>query len=338
MKNNALKKLFFKLRKLIDIILSFLVIFYIPITFIFRKISLNQLPLTQKQLARAGIDLVWLAEDNLTENSISGLKSVAIAFQGGLGAQIISAAIYFYLHKRGYKVYADFSYFNHQLHIASIGDGRCSQWRYHLDEYGLPMEYFENVSKCKDSNLVTVVDGPLKVRLFKKAISDPDIKKYFPISKSHQTSNLPEFYGSQSVGANLFLCMHMRRGDYMNSSVHRVIAEDSFLSMAKKFNKQYTSIVITSDSKLSDKFKSEISKLFTTNFFLDDILVDELKIHDVMRQAAILVCSNSQFSMTAGALSDGLVFIPTKFFNGNHQNDLSKVIFEEYSEFSLLNL
>ena len=66
--------------------------------------------------------------------------------------------------------------------------------------------------------------------------------------------------------------------------------------------------------------------------------MDELITHSIMRLAAILICSNSQFSMTAGALSDGLAFIPTRFFEGTHQHELAQVLHEEYANFSLLNL
>ena len=39
-------------------------------------------------------------------------RPVAITFTGGMGAQIVSAAIYYHLEHEGRPVIADFSYFN----------------------------------------------------------------------------------------------------------------------------------------------------------------------------------------------------------------------------------
>lgn len=46
-----------------------------------------------------------------------------VTFTGGMGAQIISAAIYFYLKNEGHVVYADMSYFDKEENIATVTSG-----------------------------------------------------------------------------------------------------------------------------------------------------------------------------------------------------------------------
>lgn len=332
------RQTFIYLKPAIDIILSLLVTISNPIIDRIRRIGLDQLPRTKRQILRAGIDLIWYTGDDPVESDISPQKPVAILFQGGLGAQIISASIYFYLRNQGYKIYADFSYFNNEKYLASAGDGRCSQWEYRLDGYGLSMTGFENINSFTDIKATLIPDGVLKAQLFRKAIADPDVKNYFPTSKSYEIINSINFFQLNFLDPHSYVCMHVRRGDYQNSAVHYIVPEISFLAMADKFIKAYSTIIIMSDSKLSIEFKSEIERKFSKVIILDDMSMDELITHSIMRLAAILICSNSQFSITAGALSDGLAFFPNRFFEGAHQQALAQVLYEDYAKFSLLDL
>lgn len=332
------RRTFIYLKPVIDIILSLFVAIFNPIIDRIRRIGLDQLPRTKRQILRAGIDLIWYTGDDPVESDLSLLKPVAILFQGGLGAQIISASIYLYLRNQGYKIYADFSYFDNEKYLASIGDGRCSQWEYRLDGYDIPMTAFKNINSCTDGQATLISDGVLKVQLFRKAIADPAVKKYFPASKSYEILNSINFFQLNFLEPHSYVCMHVRRGDYQNSAVHYIVPESSFLGMADKFVKAYSTIIITSDSKLSIEFKLEIERKFSKVIMLDDMSMDELITHSIMRLAAILICSNSQFSMTAGALSDGLAFFPTRFFEGGHQQALAQVLYEDYAKFGLLDL
>jgi hypothetical protein len=281
--------------------------------------------------------LIWYTGNDPVESELLKGRPVTITFQGGLGAQIISASIYFYLRKHGYKIYADLSYFKNKSYLAIVGEGRCSQWDYRLEVYGLHMSDFENINNCAEEMSMTIADGALKAVLYQKAIADPEIKKYFPISQNKEILEAINFFRLHSMEPHSYICMHVRRGDYMNSDIHHIISENNFLKIAEKFVKQYSTIVVASDSKLSAEFKYEIGKKFTRTVFLDDMAIDDFATHTIMRLASILICSNSQFSMTAGSLSEGLAFIPTRFFEGGHQKDLAKVIYEKFTNFSLLN-
>ena len=77
-------------------------------------------------------------------------SEVLVTFTGGLGAQILSAAIYYYFKGKGRKVYADKDYFKQPGRTATPGNkGEVSQWNYELGEYGLSLEGFstEKVDK-----------------------------------------------------------------------------------------------------------------------------------------------------------------------------------------------
>jgi len=323
---------------MIDYVFFALIIIFSPVASLSRRIGLSRLPHTKKILSCAGIDFIWPTNKDPVIEDLFISKPVSIVFQGGLGAQIISASVYLYLRNRGYKIFADFNYFGKEVYLASSGDGRFSQWEYRLDGYGLPFTFFENINDCVGEDIISISDGALKAQLFQKAMSDPDVKKYFPLSKSREILDASDFFGLNSIDPYSYICMHVRRGDYLNSDVHHIVPEDNFLEISGKFAKLYSTIVVASDSKLSKEFKSKVKKIFPSALFLDDMALDELTTHSVMRLASVLICSNSQFSMTAGSLSGGIAFIPIRFFEGAHQQDLAKVLIEKFAKFSLLNL
>ena len=117
---------------------------------------------------------------------------------------------------------------------------------------------FENIDNCADDRPMTIPDGALKAGLYKKAMADPEIKKYFPASKSYQILEAMNFFKLHSIEPHSYICMHVRRGDYMNSDVHHKVPENNFVEIAEKFTKLYQTIIVASDSKLSAEFKSEI--------------------------------------------------------------------------------
>jgi hypothetical protein len=52
-----------------------------------------------------------------------------------------------------------------------------------------------------------------------------------------------------------------------------------------------------------------------------------------MRKASVLICSNSQFSLSAGALNNNLVIIPKKWF-GDQSSNLQHVV-DDFSKFQV---
>ena len=228
-------------------------------------------------------------------------KKVIVTFTGGMGAQILSAAIYFSMKDSGKEAYADFTYFDKPPVLATEGKmGQISQWEWQLDPFGLELCHFESYSGKNISREDVIIDGPRKMQLGLSSLKDRGIQKHFTIL------NAPEnHFGLEGVQ---YICAHIRRGDYINVASH-VVPNEEFLNVANKFSSLCSNIVIVSDSSISLALKNRFSSYFKNCIFLDDI--DTITTHYIMRNAAILVCSNSQFSLVAGALNEsGLVLVP----------------------------
>jgi len=83
-----------------------------------------------------------------------------------------------------------------------------------------------------------------------------------------------------SFGDKKYLCVHLRRGDYLNVASY-VVSDRDFLEVVKPFSYIYNKIVIVSDSLVTDDFVAELSSLFETVLNLDRI--DLLTAHVVMK-------------------------------------------------------
>lgn len=255
----------------------------------------------------------------LRKKKIKENKRTLVSFTGGMGAQIISAAIYFQLRGEQKEVYADFSYFDEAPRIAEWGrrSRECSQWPWQLDSFGLKIGYFET-NPVASGTEVKIVDGDTKLKLGIEALRQKRIKEKFLSTTDAQemklTRNLPKNY----------ICIHMRRGDYLNVATH-LISEQTFSNAVKKFLFLDLPLVVISDSPIPSEFKNEMLVLFRTCYFLDRI--DEASAHCMMRKSKILFCSNSQFSLTAALLqTNGLALLPTIWFGTDSGKRLETVI------------
>lgn len=233
-----------------------------------------------------------------------------IVFAGGMGTQIIQAAVYFSMKKAGHSVYADLSYFDTAARMAVVGKaGELTHWFWQLEPFGLPQSAFEISSGLNKKNADILPDGPRMMELGLKALAQPDIQEIFKevadISKA-----LPE-----DVLSN-YLCIHIRRGDYVNVASH-LISDGEFISLARKFSGLINNVVLLSDSPIEPDFRNTVSSYFKKVLFLDNI--DPYTSHQIMRSARILVCSNSTFSLTAAALNpNALVVIPKHWYGKNN--------------------
>jgi hypothetical protein len=234
-----------------------------------------------------------------------------VTFTGGTGAQILSAAIYFSMKDTGQAVYADLSYFNSAEKKAIVGNaGECSHWSWRLDSFGLPQASFEASPGLTKRNANILWDGPEKWELGLKALAQPNIQGLFKVPADLDDLMLGKF-------ADSFLCIHVRRGDYVNVFSH-LVADSELLGIARRFSGLVEQAVVLSDSPIESSFRSTVSSYFKEASFLDDIEPDAA--HRIMRSARILICSNSSFSLTAGALNpNALVVIPKQWVEGSRR-------------------
>lgn len=245
-------------------------------------------------------------------------SEILVTFTGGLGAQIFSAAIYFNLERESREIYADLDYFKRPGRTATSGNkGEISHWNYELGEYGLFMEGFSTrkieKSFFKRNNPLVISDGVDKVRLAIEALRQPEVKKLFPIKPSIADECL------HISGKKDYLCIHIRRGDYVNVASH-LISDMDFVNLAKSISNFVSAVIVISDSEISSVVREGLPAFFPHYSFV--IGGNLHTAHALIRQAKYLICSNSQFSLSAALLNQvgQQVFIPTKWFGDNDSN------------------
>lgn len=254
-------------------------------------------------------------------------KPDVVTFTGGMGAQIISAAIYYSLRTEGRTVYADLSYFERSEHLATVGKpGEISHWSWQLEPFGLTRDLFETAPDLAKRDVEMIEDGPHKLELGFKALRQPEVQKYFAIA--HDVDDiLPSDFSSG------YLCIHVRRGDYVNVASH-LVADREFIELAGKFAGLVKHIAVVSDSPINESLRHGVSASYAQAAFLDNI--DAFTSHRIMRKARILICSNSQFSLIAALLNQqALVVLPKQWF-GQKDRDIEAPIHQACG-FQILN-
>lgn len=230
-----------------------------------------------------------------------------------MGAQIIQAAVYFSIKNAGHPVYADLSYFDTEARMAESGKaGQLTHWFWQLDQFGLPQASFNRALEFNKRNADILRDGPRMLELGLKALARPDIQRHF-----NDVADVGDILTEDILGG--FLCIHIRRGDYVNVASH-LISEGEFVSLVRKFSGLIKHAVILSDSPIAPDFRDAVSPYFKTTLLLDNI--DPYASHRIMRCARILICSNSTFSLTAAALNPNvLAVIPKQWYGEKYRAD-----------------
>lgn len=256
-------------------------------------------------------DLFWLRADNIINSIFKNSRPYVITFTGGMGAQIISAGIYFYLKEKGHTVYADLSYFEKKPHVAIEGKkGDISHWGWQLEQFNLYQHTFRRIPNINRLQYNLIKDGDYKLNMGIEALSSKKIKLYFNFDDYKNKNHF-------DLGDENYLCIHIRRGDYLNVASY-LISDELFTNLAIKFKNLINSAVVISDSTISKNVRYNICKNFKNAKFLDDI--DVIQAHTIMRNARVLICSNSQFSLVSALLNqNGMVFIPKKWFEQSNK-------------------
>lgn len=252
-----------------------------------------------------------------------------VSFTGGYGAQIISAAAYFFLKKtQQANIGAYMGYFALTPNLATPGvDREISQWRWELNSFGINIEDFNQPQFFNDTDIIW--DGREKSDLGFAGLHDSAISALFPVS-NEALKRKDELFGNES-----FACMHIRRGDYLNVASY-LVPDEAFLRASKRIGRFVKNLLVVSDSPLSQTM-------------LDGLAVQQMNcisfvggephlIHGLMRLSDIFIASNSQFSLTAAALKDetSLTFYPAR-----HDSDLqsySNKFLEKIREFQVLTM
>jgi len=238
--------------------------------------------------------------------------SYTVTFTGGLGAQICSASAYFYLKNEGMNVSADMSYFTLTPKEAKPGNkGELSIWKYQLDNYNIPQSTFNTNSV----NYEIISDGVKKIAYAQLGFKNSSICLKFPISSAAYELRDSLFNNEK------YVCLHVRRGDYINVASY-IVPDEHYLNVLKKSIQDIKNLLVVSDTPISSTL---INMLNTLNINIQYIIGRDLHTtHGIMRLSTVLICSNSQFSMTAGFLRDKnyITYIPTDYIGNNNEFDI----------------
>tara|TARA_Y100000589_G_scaffold21617_1_gene17960 strand:+ start:28 stop:861 length:834 start_codon:yes stop_codon:yes gene_type:complete len=255
--------------------------------------------------------------------------NIEVSFSGGLGNQIISLLALEYLKKRGLRTSVNLDFFNKSLRNLLISKNvTIREWE--LEEYiGIKQNALLGTNKKQNSiKNYKLNDGILKIFFALEGSKDKNILSSINISKNDQDIL------NENKLLKPYICVHLRRGDYLNVATY-VLPTNTSLSITKMFSSLCKIVVITSDSEILSK---DINFLYSSGF--EKVIVissgSAIKTHTIMRNSEILITSNSQFSYSAALFSNGITFIPKKWFGGIRNIILEKLLLSRSSGFSLL--
>jgi hypothetical protein len=266
------------------------------------------------------------------ENRINNGLNFSIWIGGGLGVQILNYGLFKYLQEKKFLVNLDLSYFDKPASRAKEGNkGAFIHRAWELDFYGVNINTLKN-NYISSENLPTLGETPLKIKLIYEAFQNKNIKKIFDFKES---DNLTKKFREINLKNNKYVCIHARRGDFLNFASH-LISEDQLEKTALKFKEIYSQIVLLSDTKVKNSEFVKLRQYYGDNFhILDEEGTVETRIaHSIMRNSGMLICSNSTFSLSAGLLSNGIVLMPKIWFGKTHEKYNSAI--SSFFEFGLV--
>jgi hypothetical protein len=265
---------------------------------------------------------------------ISGIQKVRVVFRGGIGAQIMSAATYWYLQEQGKEVQADMTYFSLlPFEVRPTMVGGLSYWPWNLDFLGISQESFveSDYSAKNYSEFYTIGDNFQKFEIALKALSTQKIQEKFRTGDFQEIIQrcLPMEFGGQ-IG---YAAIHIRRGDYVNVASH-VVGDQTIIAAIDSAAKLIDRCVVISDSPIHADVREAAQRKFKVVSFLDSSNFSETDAHVVMQHAKFLVTSNSQYSLTAALLGNGVCLVPKVWFSG--EPEFSQAI-DSLGEYQLLS-
>ena len=249
-------------------------------------------------------------------------NSFIISFNGGLGNQLISYFAYTFLNDLGKDVEKDISYFHNKNIRENYKRKGISVFNWELEEYlGIKLndknyEISKNYKKYHRIN-----DGFVKLYLALKLSREVDLFKKFNFKD--KISKIPDYFLNEK-----FICVHFRQGDYLKVASLLPNLFD-LVKCASFFSSICKNIIIFSDEKIDPSIFNLLKKygFENINFISAGNPIDS---HLMMVYSNVLICSNSQFSFSAGLLNKNTVIIPKRWF-AELKLVILEVLIEEFS-------
>lgn len=230
-------------------------------------------------------------------------KMLTVQLQGGLGNQLFQLAFLEYASKiTGKKKYINSLVSPGTVHSRDqYYDTIFYKWRL---EYGTAHSFIihEN-SKNHDEDWIKKLDNPRNICLlgyFQQWKYTDLIKEEF-ISKLYLNQSILKNY--PDIETKTFI--HIRGGDYLQSSYHNVCSKEYYEKAMSFFNGDF--IIFTNDIPYAKSILPDIPIISET----------ELNTLSLMSQCSGCICANSSFSWWGAYLkSNRKVIIPSKWVNG----------------------
>ena len=270
---------------------------------------------------------------NLLAILISGLfrKQLrnVVRIEGGLGSQLISFLAYKQLRISNPNIRLEVSYFTGRN--LNQGENTSSLWSWELDKYGISIDEFSKTAKFYDKYMGKILskregDKLLLWDIFKN-MEKSKFSEEFPLLPG--VTNFLASYGLSVT--EKYAVMHVRRGDYLKVSTRIYNVDESMDIFLRLENFTEGPLFITSDDEFSENEKKKLSmKIRPRVVYFISRDIDLHIVHGLMRNAKMLITSNSTFSWTAGLMStnkDAFIVSPTNFFKDNDyiNNNLFRV-------------
>jgi hypothetical protein len=247
-----------------------------------------------------------------------------IHIEGGLGSQILGAIVFWNLQEilGTDKAKCDLTYFSEEAQ-------RNGLWPYQLERFNISISEFKKFERKGKKNLLKakkdfLSNGELTSNYWEESRVKHGSK--FPFN-----SNVIESYFRELIEIDFeehFAAIHIRRGDYLKVA-SKIIQFDEYTTLIESINKLLPNqVVVISDSEVGheDKIKIQSSLEDHKVMFLDSPGIDPFNVHCLLREASVLVTSNSTYSFSAGLLGrpGQVVFSPMQFHSGESSEKYNK--------------
>jgi hypothetical protein len=265
------------------------------------------------------INLISLAKskwlDYKIKHAIESNQPVVVTFSGGLGAQILSYVLLEALRAKGVPAEPDLTYFENAPNTATTGlPGSISIWKWELDVFGIKISDIKLLNTQLGKPILR--DGLLKLKLSLSSFSEIDVNKLFQFDRSDATS---QNYRTTTLGSEPYMCLHLRRGDYLNVASH-LVDDQRLEAAALKFKNLFAKVLILSDSHIPPDLFCTLRAYYGPHLHIIDREPDPQFSHSLMRNCDLLIGANSQFSLTAGLLSGNIQLSPKIWYSDENQD------------------
>ena len=251
------------------------------------------------------------------------VRPIVVHITGGLGTQLLGLAYYKYLLECGHNVYADLSYFTHNL-----------GWTFLLHRFGYPASYFRldprsgiikhYIRRSKidpAASLFRLLYLTSRILFdFKDELCPVRLAtslRYLPsltlAISDEDKSAVNSCFSKLGLSTSPFILVHHRVGDYVDSGVHSVLNLSSIVSSIERlpFAPSYP-VLWSSDSELDLQYISNLSP-HRTHIVLHER--DPIIVHSIFSRASFTFCANSTFSLTSAVLSNSPFIVPRRWFS-----------------------